>query len=330
MDIYLRMRTVLFFRFFTWTWTVLKIKSSFSPELLYKQLLKYELLLLHLKLVPRFLSVTQMDLRPCKKKTQSSVSQQRCGSAESQDNKMTTFRISILADTTSQKAKCHMWHTEEMETQKRNKTLDLYNPLIYGCKNTRQLHCSTSLLDVYGEEQSSWEQSTVRLLLSALCHPFPRATPRKQRCIASCRAHSVEILFSCCVCLWGNKETSEQLEQVVRVLKFICQEFLELAGGTLFNANYFRTICPTLPAEDKWPRVTQTCTMQRTLVLTTIKAGSQLSIALIYFYSFKKKGNPNTWWLQTGQCHKCTAEQKPVLDRLHSQQHFLQGVCMMF
>lgn len=107
MDTYLRMRTILFFRFFTWTWTVLKNRSSFPPGLLYKQLLKYELLLLHLKLVPHFLSVPQMDLGPCKKKTQSSVSQQRCGSAESQDDKMTTFRNMILTDTTSQKAKCH-------------------------------------------------------------------------------------------------------------------------------------------------------------------------------------------------------------------------------
>lgn len=59
-----------------------------------------------------------------------------------------------------------------METQKRYKTLDLYNPLIYGFKNTRELHCSSSLLDVYGKEQSSWEQSTVRLLVPALPHPF--------------------------------------------------------------------------------------------------------------------------------------------------------------
>lgn len=139
-----------------------------------------------------------------------------------------------------------------METQKRNKTLDFYNPLIHGCKNTRQLRCSTSLLDVYGKEQSSWEQSTVRLLLPVLPHPF--LMQLKTCCIASCRAHSMEVLFSCCVCLWGNKETSEQLEQVVRVLKFICQGFLELSGGTLLSANNSREICPTPPAEDKRPR----------------------------------------------------------------------------
>lgn len=45
-------------------------------------------------------------------------------------------------------------------------------PQYMGLKYTRELHCSSSLLDVYGEEQSSWEQSTVRLLLPALPHFF--------------------------------------------------------------------------------------------------------------------------------------------------------------
>lgn len=85
---------------------MLKNEISFPLELLYKQLLK-ELLLLHLKLVPHFLSVTQMDLRPCKTKIES-VSEQSCGSAGNQDNKITTFRNMVLTDTTSHKAKRHM------------------------------------------------------------------------------------------------------------------------------------------------------------------------------------------------------------------------------
>lgn len=107
---------------------MLKNENSFPLELLYKQLLK-ELLLFHLKLVPHFLSVTQMDLRPCKTKAQS-VSQQRCGSAGSQDNKITTFRNRILTDTTSHKAKCHTCDMLKKWRLKRNKPLDLYNPLI--------------------------------------------------------------------------------------------------------------------------------------------------------------------------------------------------------
>lgn len=175
---------------------MLKNKSSFPPELLYKQLLK-ELLLPQLKLVPHFLNVTQMDLGPCKRKTQS-VSEQRCGSAVSQDNKITAFRNTILTDTTSQKAKCHMCDMLKKWRLKRGIKLDLYKPLKHGFKNTRQLHCSSSLLDVFGKEQCSWEQSTVRLLLPALPHPF---LMQLKRCIASCRAHSVQVLFSCCVCL---------------------------------------------------------------------------------------------------------------------------------
>lgn len=175
---------------------MLKNKSSFPPELLYKQLLK-ELQLLHLKLVPHFLSVTQMDLRPCKRKTQS-VSQQRCGSAASQDNKITTFRNTVLTDTTSQKAKCHMCDMLKKWRLKRGIKHWILNPLIHGFKNTRQLPCSSSVLVVFGKEQCSWEQSTVRLLVPALPHPF---LMQLQGCIASCRAHSVQVLFSCCVCL---------------------------------------------------------------------------------------------------------------------------------
>lgn len=74
----------------------------------------------------------------------------------------------------------------------------------------------------------------------------------------------------------------------MRVLKFICQGFPELASGacSVQNANSYREICPTPPAED----MTQTYTTQRTLVLTTIKAGSHLRYCInLFFIPLKRK-----------------------------------------
>ena len=76
--------------------------------------------------------------------------------------------------------------------------------------------------------------------------------------------------------------------------------FLELAGEMCF-------VCPiqTIPKKSvplfqlrTMARVTRTVSMHHTKNSSsdnpTIRAGSHLSIALIYLYSFKKKGNPNT------------------------------------
>lgn len=120
-----------------------------------------------------------------------------------------------------------------METQKRNKTLDLYNPPIHGFKIYKRaaLQLFTAGCVWWGAIQLGAEHCEAAVTCFT---PFFLCATQRKRCIASCRAHSVEVLFSCCVCLWGNKETSEQLEQVVRVLKFICQGSPELASEACF------------------------------------------------------------------------------------------------
>lgn len=107
-----------------------------------------------------------------------------------------------LTDTTLQKdMKCHACDTEEMETQKRGLKHLIYTiPLTYGIKTVDSCIAALHWLDVYCEEQSNWEQNSVRQLLPALSPYLSSCNYKKTCCIASCGTHSVEILFSC-VCL---------------------------------------------------------------------------------------------------------------------------------